>query len=353
MKERFNHWLDFCRASAILLVLLSHGRYFLLPEFPELNFFKFGGFLGVELFFVLSGFLIGKIILEKINNSSSPGDWVFGFWCRRWLRTYPSYLLFLCINIALLLNIRPDVFPDIIKYLTFTQSLLEPHPSFFGEAWSLAVEEIFYLLTPLIFSAFMVLTGNKSLSLKISIIFLIVIPLALRVYASFNSQLSFNEIRTISLFRIDSIMYGVLAILFLKRYGSNYPIKLGLLLIPVCIYISARDDSYLNDNTFLKIFLFPMANIGFACLICAGLNITFNRYVIRILSNIARWSYAAYLTNLPVLFLIKETLPPPSTYIECISQWALFIALTIAISYIIYSLFEKNVLRIRDKLVVS
>ncbi|HGO4389025.1 TPA: acyltransferase family protein, partial [Klebsiella quasipneumoniae subsp. similipneumoniae] len=185
MKKSYNHWLDFCRASAIILVLLSHGRYFLLPSLPQLNFFKFGGFLGVELFFVLSGFLIGKILLEKIDNSTSPTDWVMGFWCRRWLRTYPSYLLFLCVNLILLSNIRPDLFPNTIKYLTFTQGLLTPHPTFFGEAWSLAVEEIFYFLTPVIFSFFLCLSRNKALSLKITIIALIIIPLALRVYAAF------------------------------------------------------------------------------------------------------------------------------------------------------------------------
>jgi peptidoglycan/LPS O-acetylase OafA/YrhL len=353
MKKSFNHWLDFCRALAIILVLLSHGRHFLLPTFPQLNSLKFGGFLGVELFFVLSGFLIGKIILEKIKHSCPPTDWVVGFWCRRWLRTYPSYLLFLCVNLILLFNIRPDLSPSIVKYLTFTQSLISAHPSFFGEAWSLAVEEIFYLLTPIIFSVLMWLSGNKDLSLKIAIIALITIPLALRTYAAFNSHLSFNEIRTISLFRIDSITYGVLAILYLKKHGSNFLNKTGLLLLPICIYIAAKDDSYINNNTFLKIFLFPAANIGFACLICTGLNVVFNRYISSIFSNIARWSYAAYLTNLPALFLINKIMPPPLTYTECISQWIMFIALTLISAYIIYSSFEKKILRIRDKLIAS
>lgn len=66
-----NHWLDICRASAILLVLFSHGRRLLLPIFPDAQLFKFGGFLGVEIFFVLSGFLIGSIIIEKSSSSES------------------------------------------------------------------------------------------------------------------------------------------------------------------------------------------------------------------------------------------------------------------------------------------
>ncbi|WP_421158810.1 acyltransferase family protein [Aeromonas dhakensis] len=63
--SKANRWLDICRASAILLVLLSHGRRLLFPIFPDAQFLKFGGFLGVEIFFVLSGFLIGSILIDK------------------------------------------------------------------------------------------------------------------------------------------------------------------------------------------------------------------------------------------------------------------------------------------------
>ena len=85
--EKENHWLDICRASAILLVLLSHGRRLLFPVFPDAQLFKFGGFLGVEIFFVLSGFLIGSIIIEKSSKSDSRWRWIPKFWGRRFLRT--------------------------------------------------------------------------------------------------------------------------------------------------------------------------------------------------------------------------------------------------------------------------
>ncbi|WP_369690182.1 acyltransferase family protein [Pseudomonas sp. AU12215] len=64
-----NQWLDICRSLAISLVLLSHGRHFLTPAFPAAQNFKFGGFLGVELFFVLSGFLIGGAVAEAECNT--------------------------------------------------------------------------------------------------------------------------------------------------------------------------------------------------------------------------------------------------------------------------------------------
>lgn len=162
MNTKLNHWLDFCRALAISLVLLSHGRTFLVPLMPETNIFKFGGFLGVELFFVLSGFLIGRILIEKTNNQESHREWIPSFWLRRWLRTYPSYILFLFINIILIFSIRPDIFPSVLRYLTFSQSLLSPHPSFLGGT-EFGCGGDFYLITPLLFWVFFALTNNKNI----------------------------------------------------------------------------------------------------------------------------------------------------------------------------------------------
>lgn len=155
MNTKLNHWLDFCRALAISLVLLSHGRTFLVPLMPETNIFKFGGFLGVELFFVLSGFLIGRILIEKINNQESHREWIPSFWLRRWLRTYPSYILFLFINIILIFSIRPDIFPSVLRYLTFSQSLLSPHPSFLGRPGVWLWRRFFILLPHCCFGCFL------------------------------------------------------------------------------------------------------------------------------------------------------------------------------------------------------
>ena len=95
-----NPWLDLCRALAILLVLLSHGRVFLRDALPWAEVLRFGGFMGVELFFVLSGFLIGGILLRV---SRQPGTaWLRVFYVRRWLRTLPNYYLFLLLTVVVM-----------------------------------------------------------------------------------------------------------------------------------------------------------------------------------------------------------------------------------------------------------
>ena len=96
---RRNDWLDLCRALAILLVLLSHGRYLVRSALPWADYLRFGGFMGVELFFALSGFLIGGILIRLSRGSGT--HWLRGFDARRWFRTLPNYYLFLLVNVLL------------------------------------------------------------------------------------------------------------------------------------------------------------------------------------------------------------------------------------------------------------
>lgn len=351
MKKQLNPWLDICRATAILLVLLSHGRIFITPIFPNAQILKFGGFLGVEFFFVLSGFLIGGIILDKIKTSKSPASWVPEFWGRRWMRTYPSYLLFIIVNILIISSVRQEPCPNLVKFLTFTQSLLSPHPSFFGEAWSLAVEEVFYFITPIVLSVFIAITNNKRISVLLTISLLIIIPIILRIHASLYTGMTFNEIRSTALYRIDSIMIGVIAVIAYNKIGSNLIVKTGILIIPLCIYIASKPDSFMDESIILKVLLFPIANVGFACLICSGYKIFVPAAINYPFSKIARWSYAAYLTNLPTLQSIRYFFQPPTTPLECLIQWCAFISITLLSAWVVYSFFEKTVLSMRDKLI--
>src|SRR5262245_39179853 len=89
--------LDVLRAAAVSMVLVAHARYLVMPLLPSAACLSIFGFLGVELFFVLSGFLIGGIILRtfpEVPRLPTLGH----FWIRRWFRTLPNYYLFLALN---------------------------------------------------------------------------------------------------------------------------------------------------------------------------------------------------------------------------------------------------------------
>src|SRR5215469_867181 len=127
--------LDLLRALAIVLVLIAH--------YPKtggglLNRALNLGWIGVDLFFVLSGYLIGgqffKLLVE--GNKIELGD----FYLRRILRTLPSYYAVLAVYF--LLNPPPSW-----KYIVFAQNF--DNPTRFAPSWSLCVEEQFYFVFPL------------------------------------------------------------------------------------------------------------------------------------------------------------------------------------------------------------
>ena len=129
--------LDIARSVAILAVVLAHTRY-LLDAPGRYEFLSLSGKIGVELFFVLSGFLIGSILLRSFEESLSFRMLV-RFWSRRWLRTLPAYFAVL-IFIWLVFD-RFD-----LLYFLFLQDLVVGDWDLLPVSWSLVIEEWFYLL---------------------------------------------------------------------------------------------------------------------------------------------------------------------------------------------------------------
>jgi peptidoglycan/LPS O-acetylase OafA/YrhL len=147
--------LDTLRASAILMVIACHlvpnmdGGVRFLPVVPQTieNLLHFGA-TGVDLFFVLSGFLIGRIIIKELQ--SSPNLNLRGFLWRRWMRTFPAYYVTLAF-IAASDRIKDPVNPGNFfpAYLFFGQNYFTEMKRF-SWSWSLCIEEHFYVALPLL-----------------------------------------------------------------------------------------------------------------------------------------------------------------------------------------------------------
>jgi peptidoglycan/LPS O-acetylase OafA/YrhL len=145
--------LDAVRGIAILVVLAHNLHGFSAPPF---SFISRYGWMGVDLFFVLSGFLITGILLD----SNSSEDYFRNFYARRCLRIWPLYYSVLILMFVILPLVRPQDAPELFQrsspwwaYPLFLQNFLVAAPALavgpLGVSWSLAVEELFYLVWPL------------------------------------------------------------------------------------------------------------------------------------------------------------------------------------------------------------
>jgi peptidoglycan/LPS O-acetylase OafA/YrhL len=141
MHRRRNFGLDLARALAISMVFLLHG----VTACEPLG-------VGVDLFFVLSGFLIGRIYLLAQSDATTPGMdkpgsfTLWAFWSARWLRTLPPY--FAALGLCALLQMHFHNNAVHWYYLLFLQNYAGVDG--FGPSWSLCVEEHFYLALPLL-----------------------------------------------------------------------------------------------------------------------------------------------------------------------------------------------------------
>jgi peptidoglycan/LPS O-acetylase OafA/YrhL len=205
---------------------------------------------GVTIFFVLSGFLIGGILLKLVNRTDFRWKDLRSFWVRRWFRTLPNYYLILLLIVALELFLpQPrSAFPPsggLWRYFFFLQNFHYPHPDFFPEAWSLCVEEGFYLIIPfLLYLSFRILNNSRKQVFLFWIIVIILWATAFRIY-----RIRHYQIHDVSVWayhigkevvtRVDSIMYGCFgAYMLFYHKDVFYRFRKPLLVIGILLLIA-------------------------------------------------------------------------------------------------------------------
>ncbi len=343
--------LDLIRACAIAMVLYSHCQISLraLGHGKRLP----GIFDGVELFFVLSGFLIGGLLIEIAELEPSPRAWL-RFMMRRWMRTLPAYFVVL---IVLLLAWPPagNRITYAATYATLTQNLAWPMPvdNWFGVSWSLTVEEWFYLLFSAIFMLAARAFGRRGQWLAIAIFLLVPLLARLAVPVSLPWDI---HVRKIVVFRLDAIAYGVvLARLLVERsalfrfWRLSLAAGLSLLGLIWVEWIFGNAWGWLPTNGLAwRTFGFCITGIAWGLCFPAALRLVEIRgFAGRFVSALSRQSYSIYLIHFSLLDVctlnvMRGRLP-----------WQLLVpvALTASwiISYMSLRLFEGPILRRRPR----
>lgn len=149
--------LDGLRAISIGLVIVAHA----MDGHPM-------GVLGVRVFFVISGYLITRLLLKEINSTGSIN--LRRFYFRRTMRIFPPFYFFLLvIGLLGLFGVIALGFRDFITSLTYTSDYFFPKSWYVLHSWSLAVEEQFYLLYP---PLLVLLKKRKTVLVLVSVLFL-------------------------------------------------------------------------------------------------------------------------------------------------------------------------------------
>jgi len=356
------------RATAILLVLAAHTW----PSKAAINLANACGVLGVELFFVLSGYLIGGILIRQTDTGRLDAfEGLVDFWRRRWFRTLPNYYLFLGLHVgwrSLVLGF-PDVLPTEWEYVFFLQNFRAGPDFFFPETWSLAIEEWFYLLFALFLWAGFRLSQRPAKTWNLVVGAFLIVPCLVRIWYVMRmggrSPDGWAEgwdgtMRRTVILRLDVVMYGVVGALVAARRPDWWRLAAKLwplALIPVAFgTTSLLFDFPLDRGKALDgLLLWPCMAIGFALLLPRfSMMAEKNGWPAELIRWVARLSYALYLCHGLVLLVLWRYFGQHAhsfwnlhrqTWPWCLIAWAV----AFAFAWMVYCWFEKPFMDLRDR----
>ncbi len=346
--------LDVFRAVAILLVVLTHGGFLLSGPLQYFPWIKLPD--GVDLFFVLSGFLIGGIFIKEAEKGGfkTPSS-LLGFWKRRWFRTLPAYFLILLLNMLFVKFqwAEGNLGTEKWRFLFFLQNLDHTRMDFFLESWSLSVEEWFYICLPIIYIILADLSSVKQ-GLLYTCLILILFPFIYR-HIQFDPDLDFYwfdvKVRKLVLTRLDAMGFCVVAA-FVHAYYKNLWHKTryisffaGLVLLFFCIYYPHPVGYRYTQTLFLSLIPFSAALL----LPLAASVKSFKTSAGRFFTHISLISYSMYLINHGLVVLVIKKHFPATSFADGLMKYFLFWIIVITASTLLFKFFEKPVMDLRDR----
>lgn len=332
--------LDGLRALAVLIVLVAHmGFEHIIP----------GGF-GVTVFFFISGFLITRLLLAESDKQGRIG--LKHFYTRRFVRLYPA-LIFMILGSTALYGLSGIGLPTVTHFFAalfyfgnifhvFNETTVMP----WTHLWSLAVEEHFYLMFPLL----MVFCRGNWRKTAYALIGVIIFAVVWRTYILTSTSLPgqvYNYMMTDT--RIDSLAWGCLLSVGLHLSGDHRRFKLLLGLIPSMLAIGGLLVSFLiRDETFRYTVRFTLQGASLFVLVLNFYYWQTIRFAIRWLEFrplawVGQISYALYLWHVPIYGFMHHFVERSPHMI------ATTITLSFAISAFSFYIVEKPFVALRRK----
>lgn len=332
------------RALAFFLVFIFHLNSAWLP----------GGFIGVDVFFVISGYLMTSIILEEKDKNIFN---YFNFYLKRLKRIFPAYLFF--IILTLIVGASVYLHRDIwtlqksagSSALFVSNFLFSRGDSYFGaklsenpflHTWSLAVEMQFYCIVPVILMLF----PKRYLS-EIIFLFILIITVCSSIFIYFEHKKS--SVYFSILFRIPEFLIGgYYSLIFKKKF--NFKRIYNNLLAAGSFIILILSAVFINENS-----IFPGATALIPTVATANLLVTDNNFISDFLTKrlpvfMGELSYSLYLWHWPIIALIRYY---NDEYILNVYEISFITIFTLMISWISYRFVEGYFKKIGNSLFIK
>jgi peptidoglycan/LPS O-acetylase OafA/YrhL len=354
--------LDHLRALAIVLVFLYHfGRLFPHPQWT--NTISRFGWSGVDLFFVLSGYLIASQLFAKIVQEKQI---VFkDFFIKRFFRIIPAYLVVVALYFSFQSFREREALAPLWKYLTFTQNIgLDVRKvGTFSHAWSLCIEEQFYLFLPLTLIALVYYKLIKKGYIVLLLLF--IFGFLARIYSWYTLVLPFKNgnmffvnwfkwIYYPTYCRFDGLITGVsIAAVYqfktkhrerLNKYG-NQLILASLIVLAGAYYVC------FDERTFIaSVYGFPLVALGYGILVMGAVSpgSILYKYKSSTSTNVAVLSYGIYLTHKMIIHLTQDGFTKLNIAKDSNLMFVICVITSVSAALLLNRIIEKPFLRLRD-----
>ena len=338
--------LDALRAIAVLLVLGAHAGW---PQNPSLPM----GWVGVDLFFVISGFLVSGLLFRDFKKSGTIH--VGNFIMRRGFKIYPAYYLFVTATALAFALVGVPFAPDrILHDLIFVQNYA---PGTYSHLWSLAVEEHFYIALPIVLWYLAKRKGSEPFSqLPLTCGVIAVSCLLLRIVTAVlhgGPAADITVFGTQTHLRIDSLSFGVL-IAYVWEFRPRIIDKLAssgwqllvwsLVLVSPCFVMRL-------ESPFVHTVGYSLLYLGFGGVLIFVLRcVDAQSWIVNGLAKIGLHSYTIYLIHVPVQHFVAMHGMSSAGYNTPLVH-VTYLALAICLGIMFSKMVELPFLKIREHFV--
>ena len=330
-ENKYFYSLDLFRGFCGYGVAICHLHAFIYQN----AYMEYLSLLFVEFFFVLSGFVLYPQLVKVLENKKN----LIIFYKRRWLRTLPLYAIMLLIVSALLGKLFSG---DFFKYLFFVQKIAPNflNTDYYPIAWSLSIEEFFYLLFPII-----ILMFNKNNFIKNTIIIFLSI-LIIKYFLSPNIESQFFRIGTI--LRFDAILLGFLLRYFFS-YIEKFKISIIFLFILIFILFYVGKESFVSSQSqhemkYLFIIVLQILSVLFLIIFTYIEPLMKNNFLRNFSLLVSKQTYSIYLMHIILIYLLGKI------QLSIIITNFIYIISLFILSFLIFNFIEKPLLALRPKI---